>query len=125
MHKSFFKPDKLLEKKEALKASKRTAKQYSVNRLLCLKLDGYTCQNPDCPDTGDPNDKDFTTKDSHHILGKKYDGVEFRISACRFCHNNVFKFRPKMIVVLKKLRRTKPNDFRWHTALYILENNLK
>jgi hypothetical protein len=123
--KTYFKTDRLAEKKSDFAAKKRHKKQYDANRMLCLKLDGYICQNPDCPNTGDPDDKDFTTKDSHHILGKKYDGVEYRITACRWCHNNVFKFRPKMIAILKNLRRTKPNDFRWHTALFILENNLK
>ena len=125
MFKTYFKSDKLAEKKLAFQANKRHKKQYNANRMLCLKLDGFVCQNPDCPDIGDPNDQDFTTKDSHHINGKKYDGVEYRITGCRWCHDNVFKFRTKMIAVLKKLRRTKPNDFRWHDSLYMLERNLK
>ena len=122
---TLFKSDKLAEKKANFAGKRRGQKQYNANRALCLKLDGYMCQNPQCPDIGDPNDKDFTTKDSHHLLGKKYDSVEFRITSCRYCHNNFFKFRAKAIAILKALRRTKPNDFRWHECLYMLENNIK
>lgn len=112
------KSDSKKERKDAHRASQAVRK---ANREECLRLDGNLCRN------GHSGCKDkfgleYALRDSHHLLGKikdnRYDGVEFRITLCRACHQKLDKNRLEMIKVLQYLKRTLPTSvFRWAKGL--------
>lgn len=117
------KSDSKAERKAAQRASKRLR---DTNRDECLRLDDYKCRSPFCDCNQNPA-IECAIIESHHILGRtkdnRYDGVKYRISLSRKCHQKYDKDRLGMIKILKHLRKTVA-DFRWYSSLKELEKTV-
>lgn len=127
MHKTFFKEPQPVNKAERRRKIRDWERQENCKQ--CYLLDRYRCRNPfgECSQFTLKKGIDALIRESHHILGRsndnRYDGVEYRITLCRKCHETFDKDRKGMLKILRELKRTAP-DFRWQKPLELLERKI-